>query len=112
MLPHQLEQRGDLILAQRALADVDHDLRAVKKIRPLAELAAQCVQQLRPGGALVELEPQPLFTALDRYQIRHGRFDHRTDVVILCSLSYHILSSVLWHRLERMVLSDGESLGS
>src|SRR4029079_9019957 len=44
MLAHQLQQRRQLLFGQRALADIHHDLRAMKEIRALAELPAQRVQ--------------------------------------------------------------------
>jgi hypothetical protein len=40
MLPHQLQQPCQLPLIQRTLADVDHHLRAIKKVRRLAKLIA------------------------------------------------------------------------
>ncbi len=43
VLLHKLQQRRKLLVGQRPFADVDHHLRAVEKIRRLAQLIAQRV---------------------------------------------------------------------
>src|SRR5262249_15609119 len=57
VLPHQLQQARQLLLGQRALADIHHQLRSVEEVRPLADLSAQRIQNLVPCGLLIQLEP-------------------------------------------------------
>ena len=63
-----------------ALANIDDNLRTMKKVRPLAKLPTERCNQIIPVGGFIELEPQTIFAAFDCDQVWHGTIvDSRND---------------------------------